>query len=71
MSGDHEDNEVKSDVEKLSSFVLDSLPELEIELVDERLTTFEATRFKGGGKKVSRNDDLAAKIILQRYFDQI
>jgi RNase H-fold protein (predicted Holliday junction resolvase) len=71
MKKEQEDNPIKKDLDALVELFKQSLPDLKIEFVDERLTTFEAGQFRGFDKRGSRSDDLAAKIILQRYFDSL
>lgn len=47
------------------------LPEMEIILVDERLTSQQADKLPGDKKTKSGRDEMAAMIILQNYLDKI
>lgn len=75
MSEGHGENKVmkslKVFVEKLLSVV--SKQEIGVELLDERLSSFEASQMTGkSGKSRKENlDAYAAQIILQRYFDKL
>jgi putative holliday junction resolvase len=74
MREDQEENEmirnVNYFVKKLKENLeeTDDLKEIEIELFDERLSSFEADSLKGDAQ---HKDDFAAQVILQRYFDQV
>jgi putative Holliday junction resolvase len=46
------------------------LPNIKIELIDERLSSQEADALPGGDLKASR-DEIAAMIILQNYLDKM
>lgn len=46
----------------------EALPTITIELVDERLSTFEASKYRADLKKGDRLDSHAAMVILNRYF---
>lgn len=47
------------------------LPNIKIELVDERLTSQAADKLPGDRKIKSSRDEMAAMIILQNYLDKI
>jgi putative holliday junction resolvase len=47
-----------------------SIPEIEIELIDERLSSKAADALPGGNLKANR-DEVAAMILLQEYLDKM
>jgi putative holliday junction resolvase len=66
MKAEHKENKIEKDVRALKS----ALEEVgvKVELVDERLSSFEAKQLTGKKRDV---DAEAAQIILQRYFDNL
>jgi len=48
-----------------------ALPELAIELVDERLSSQQADKLPGDKRTKAGRDEMAAMIILQNYFDRL
>jgi putative holliday junction resolvase len=48
-----------------------ALPEITIELVDERLSSQQADKLPGDKKTKAGRDEMAAMIILQNYFDRL
>ena len=69
------ENEMVVEVKDFVRELKESLNEVEVELFDERLSSFEAdeimreANITGRDKKTSR-DEIAAQVILQRYFDK-
>lgn len=75
MDNDEEDNEMMKEVRFFVKKLKDSI-EVNVELFDERLSSFEAEEImRADGKNTKdqkeHKDAFAAQIILQRYFDSL
>ena len=74
MDEKHLENKVMQEVKRFTSELGEKLKDVEIQLLDERLSTFEADKLMKEAKAASKEpfgrDAYAAQVILQRFFDK-
>ncbi|MBI5753818.1 Holliday junction resolvase RuvX [Candidatus Peregrinibacteria bacterium] len=70
MQEDQRENMILKDVKAFVEKLKEVFNDLEVVLFDERLSSFEAEELMREYKMDGPDDDLAAQIILQRFFDK-
>ncbi len=76
MDEEHEENEMMQEVRYFVKELRETVGDIDVELFDERLSTFEGKDLmrdaeKKSGKEELGRDAYAAQVILQRFFDKL
>jgi putative pre-16S rRNA nuclease len=76
MDEEHEENEMMQEVRYFVNELRETVGDIDVELFDERLSTFEGKDLmrdakNRSGKQELGRDAYAAQVILQRFFDKL